>query len=284
MDEAERQGDAGESEGQSEGQGGSAGAEGGRGRDPKAPGTRLIGARREAFLAALGETGNVRIAAAEIGMDKRTLERMRKRDAALDRDWAAAVDAADRRLRAASAQFGGDPWEMIKRGPSGRLQIVAVRAGGWTGKVEDRFFDLLRRTGNVSASARALGFAANYVWERRRQWPDFARRWEEALEDSEIELEFRLVKLGNNVPPAPACVAAGESEPAPEPPFDPEFALKFLKWREEKRAGRGRRGNGHRYGPREPTIEEVRDEIVRRVAAIRRHRAARAADGGSQGQ
>lgn len=256
----------------------------------RAPRKRLVGARREQFLAVLGQTGNVRMAAADIGMDKRTLERMRRADPALDRDWTAAVDAADARLQAATAQFAGDPDEMIKRGPGGRLQVVAVRAGGWTGRVENGFFDLLRQTGNISASARAVGFAANYVWERRRQWPEFARRWEQALEEAEIELEFRLVRLGNNVAPT-AGVESGEADAAKPaaPRFDPEFALKFLKWREEKRVGRGARGHGGRggrgarYGPREPTIEDVRDEIIARLAAIRRHRARKAGTDGEGG-
>ena len=59
--------------------------------------------------------------------------------------------------------------------------------------------------------------------------------------------------------------------PGPPRPFNPEFALRFLKWREEKRRGRGRRGRGG-CGRREPSIEEVRDQVIRRISAIRRHR------------
>jgi hypothetical protein len=53
-------------------------------------------------------------------------------------------------------------------------------------------------------------------------------------------------------------------------PFDPEFALRFLKWREEKRAGRGKRARA----PAPPGIEEVTERIVRKVEAIKRHRRA----------
>jgi hypothetical protein len=44
-------------------------------------------------------------------------------------------------------------------------------------------------------------------------------------------------------------------------------ALRFLKWREEKRRGR-------RRTPRAklPSIEDVTEKIVRRVEAIKRHR------------
>jgi hypothetical protein len=46
-------------------------------------------------------------------------------------------------------------------------------------------------------------------------------------------------------------------------------AMRFLKWREEKRRGRGRRAPV--AAP--PSIEAVTEMIVRRVEAIKRHRA-----------
>jgi hypothetical protein len=67
----------------------------------------------------------------------------------------------------------------------------------------------------------------------------------------------------------PAEGDEGADGPGREARFDPEFALKFLKWREEKRRGVGRRRG---RGRREVSIEEVRDDIMRRIRAIRRHR------------
>jgi len=60
-------------------------------------------------------------------------------------------------------------------------------------------------------------------------------------------------------------------------PFDPDFAMRFLKWREEKRRG------GGRWAPRArpPSIEEITDKIVRKVEAIKRHRQRREAEGRS---
>jgi hypothetical protein len=226
---------------------------------------RWTGARRQTYLEVLRETGNARAAAEAIGMDRSTLRHRRRRDPEFDQACEEAVAAADARL--AAGEIATDPFEVVRRGSSGRLQIVAVGAGRWTGLSEQKFFASLRVTGNMSASARAAGFTPETVWERRRQWPAFAAAIEAVLEEAEVELEFRLAKQGSDV-----AAVAGGGDPAAPPPFDPEFALKFLKWREEKRRGGGRRGRGDRYRRPEPTIEEVRDEVLRRIAAIRRHR------------
>jgi hypothetical protein len=221
--------------------------------------------RRQTYLEVLGETGNSRAAAEAIGMDRSTLRHRRRRDPEFDQACEEAVAAADARL--AAGEIATDPFEAVRRGSNGRLQIVAVGAGRWTGLSEQKFFASLRVTGNMSASARAAGFTPETVWERRRQWPAFAATIEAVLEEAEVELEFRLAKLGNDVAPS----TAGTAEAPPAPPFDPEFALKFLKWREEKRRGGGRRGRGDRYRRKEQPIEEVRASIMRKLDAIEAH-------------
>jgi hypothetical protein len=37
-----------------------------------------------------------------------------------------------------------------------------------------------------------VGFSEGCIAQRRRKWPDFARRMEETLEDAEMALEYRL--------------------------------------------------------------------------------------------
>ncbi len=240
---------------------------------------RWTGLRRETYLEVLEATGNARAAAEAIGMNRRTIERRAAKDPGLARDRAAALAEAGRRLKGMQADraagggrtvaAGPDPFEVVRRGPNGRMQIAAAGKRRWSGRAETIFIAELRRTGNLSAAARAAGFSLNSVLDRRRKWPAFARRIEEALEDAEIVLEFRLAAQGNDV--AEEGTEA-ETEPAASnsPDFDRHFALAFLKWREQKRTGGGRRGRP--YVRREPTIEEVRDEILRRIAAIKRHR------------
>ena len=130
-----------------------------------------------------------------------------------------------------------------------------------------------RRTGNLSAAARAAGFSLNAVLDRRRNKPAFAARIEAALEDAEIVLEFRLASLGGDV-----AVEEAEGEGAGMgtgtsscPRFDPHFALSFLKWREQKRAGGGERGRPGRNIPPEPDVDAVRANILRKLDAIEAH-------------
>jgi hypothetical protein len=181
----------------------------------------------------------------------------------------------------------GGKLNMIRRGKRGRLQLVAAGEGRWTVEAEQRFKEALRACGNVRAAARAAGFSESAIWQRRRLWPAFAEMLEGLLEEAELTLEFRIASMGSNVvlaeeetsgsqgacgaPTGPSFAGKGEDLAAPMP-FDADFAMRFLKWREERRRGRGR------WAPRAkpPPIEEVTEKIVRRVEAIKRHRRRRA--------
>lgn len=220
------------------------------------PAVRFTPARRAAALRVMGETGNKAAAAEAAGVDPTTITLWQKKDADFAAAWAAAVEAVDRRLagaRSPSDGAGDGRFETIQRTPKGRLQIRAARPGKWHKAVEDRFFNALRTCGNVAACARLVGFSEAAIWERRKRWSAFRERMEEALDEAEVALEFRLATLGSNVGAGidPDADKEEGHEPVPETnegdiiPFDPEFALKFLKWREEKRRGRAKqRGAG----------------------------------------
>lgn len=250
---------------------------------------RFTAERRAQFLEHLRRTGIQGAAAKAVGLHRDNVEKRRKRDAEFAIACMAAEEEVSRRLAGAGEPFEGvadGAFETIRRGRGGRLQIVATRQGKWTKAKEALFLDAMRQCGNVAASARAVGMSESSVWTRRREWPGFRKKMEEALDEAEAVLEFRLATFGNNVGAGAAAEGAegtvtfphggasmsseGRKSDCP-PPFDPEFALRFLKWREEKRRGRGQRGRGGR-GRKEPSIEEVRDEVLRRLAAIRRHR------------
>ena len=229
--------------------------------------SRFTALRRETYLEVLAETGNKRAAAEAIGFRRNRMDGIRRRDPAFAVECDAALAAADTRLKGAEWQFEDviDPeFQTLRQCHNGRVQIIAVGPGRWSKRVEDRFLAILGQCGNVEASARAVGFAGTDIFRRRRQWPGFARRMDEALEEAEVRLEFRLACHGNVVPPD------GEAIPVdcPQVPFDPDFALRYLKWRQEKKAGRGRRGRV----PEPPSIEAVTEKIVQRVEAIKRHR------------
>lgn len=247
---------------------------GNEGEGGRRPCRKLTAEERAHFLEVLRETGNRRFAAEAIGEEPRLMDQRRAFDPELDREWEAAVEEADRRLSGAARPFDcppGTPLGIIKRGRKGRLQLVAARDDQWNAEVEERFMEALRGCGNVRAAAHAVGFHQSTVWNRRRLWPAFAQALEEMLEEAELALEFRIACMGNNVLPAdPANDADAEEGDAESPesiPFDADLAMRFLKWRDEKRRG-GRRGPH----PKPPSIEEVTETILRRVAAIKRHR------------
>lgn len=239
-------------------------------------------ARRQKFLEVLAQTGNRRMAAEAIGFEPRLMDQRRQYDPLLDRQWSEALEQADRRLAGVDGAFdpasGEAPAVVVKRGSGGRLQLQRAGEKRWSKAVEDRFFAALGMCGNMAAAARAVGFSKSCIDQRRRKWPDFERRLEETLDDAEVEIEFRVAAQvrGLRGPKADsrsarggavADPAAGESDSPP--PLDMDAAMRFLKWRQEKKAGRGRRGRV----PAPPSIEEVTERIVKRVQAIKRHRA-----------
>jgi hypothetical protein len=253
----------------------------------------------------MGETGNKRAAAEAAGVDPSTIDAWLRKDPGFAAEWAAAAEAVDRRLAAARSPSEGvadGTFETIQRSRTGRLQIQSVREGRWTKAIEDRFIAALRNCGNLAACARLVGFSEAAIWQRRDKWPAFAERMDKALDEAEVVLEFRLATLGNNVgagmdedgdeeegkrdsieevrtspgrpQPCPGDRAAsqfrgndevGEVDPIP---FDPEFALKFLKWREEKR--RGRRQNRGAAVQRRVTEAELTASLEAKLSVLRK--------------
>ncbi|HEX2763475.1 MAG TPA: hypothetical protein VHM92_06470 [Allosphingosinicella sp.] len=252
-----------------------------KGRKPRR--WRFTAERRERFLEVLAQTGNRGLAADAIGVEPRLMDQRRGYDPLLDRQWREAGAAAERRLagiEGAYSEAGGEVL-VVWRGPNGRRQLRKPGAKRWSRAVEDRFFGALAMCGNIGASARAVGFSQSCIDQRRRKYPEFARRLEEALDDAEVEIEFRVAAevRGQMGTRTSTCPPAGPEDgakmgtrtstcPLPDQPLDLDAAMRFLKWREEKRRGAGRRGRV----PKAPDIDAVTERIVRQVQAIKRQR------------
>ena len=228
--------------------------------------------RRTAYLQTLRRTGNHAAAAREAGITWGGARRYRRRKPEFEAFCVEAIREAQRRLARAEGPYDGSQegaFESIRRGADGRLKIQAQGKRRWSMKAEELFFDVLRECGNISAAARAAGVTRRTVWLRRRQWPAFARRFEETLEEAEIVLEYRVACLGTNWSETAEPGEEGTdevAEPAPEP-FDAELALRFLKWRADKKRGEPRSMAAL------PPAAEVRERIVRKVLAVKRHEA-----------
>lgn len=237
----------------------------------------LTPAQQGMFLRVLGETGNASAAARAAGVKRGTPYNLKRRDEWFARDWAAAVASAPARIEARKP----DDLLTVRKSAGGRTQLAAVRANQWTARDDDAFFAKLETTGNVRASARAIGRDSNTAWRRRRECADFARRFEAALDDAEARLEYGLVEYANNLidrareaVEAPAAAGSDAMNPV-----EASFALQVVKWLDARKAGK-RRG-ARRYGPKEPDIAEVRADILRKIEAIERHR--QRAGGGDHG-
>ena len=206
----------------------------------RAPKTRLSAEKRERFLEVLGQTGNRKTAADAIGVDARLMDQRREFDPLLNREWEEALAQADRRLAGSAGPLdcsGGGGANVIRRGTGGRLQVVTAKGKRWTRAVENRFLAVLGVCGNMAAAARAVGFTASCVWQRRAKYPDFADKIEAMLDEAEVALELRLAAQASGSTRLDAEDAGALAADVREvgDGFDPDLAFRFLKWREEKR-------------------------------------------------
>ena len=156
--------------------------------------------------------------------------------------------------------------QVIRSSKTGRPCIARVGPGRWSAKSERAFIAELTATANVAAAARAAGVSTTAAYNRRRLWPAFAEAWREALAEGYVRLETFLIHAATStLEPEPAAEAAREG-----PTMTVEQAMNLFKLH---RAGQhGGKPQRYAWRQREPDIEEVRAEILRRIAAMERAR------------
>ncbi len=159
-----------------------------------------------------------------------------------------------------------DGVELVMRGCNGRLnQIARARVGQWTPRLEARFLGMIGKSCNVTAACRMLGVSPASAYYRRKAWPRFAERWDEAIALGTMQLEYALVEQ--------ACNFLDGVEPdydAPMADMTVEQAILLLSLY-KKSSEPERRHRNWRY--RRRSFAEVRASIERKIAAIERHRA-----------
>ena len=234
-----------------------------------------------AFLRALRKSGNVRLAAFAAGMDPGTVYDKRAKDPA----FIARMEKA-RAAGLANAAKGKEPLHPLRRSPSPAkageeliarttkhgTQLVRAAPGRWSDEVWAAFRAALRLTGNVRAAARACGLSTNALYERRANYPEMAAAWDEDLTVARERIPALL---------SAAAIAAFdpeiEDEGLPKVNVDQAIAIARLKC---GGAAAERRG---RWIRKEPSSEEVRDEVLRRIAAIKAHREKSGGEGTGDG-
>jgi hypothetical protein len=237
--------------------------------------------RRAAFLRALEGCGNVTLAAERAGVSRGWVAKARGLEPAFEADCRAAIAAAAAYLEAAEANRPArkgwgtlDGVQLVVRGSGGgtgggsggrRVQIARARAGQITPVVENRFLAVLAATCNVKAAIAAAGISKGSAYTHRKRWPGFAERWDAAVEEGAVRLEFALAAHARNLFAPVGLPAAAEM-----PQMSADEILHNLHMHQYALAGIGRRP-GRRGRP--PDIEAVHAKVVKVVEAIRRGRA-----------
>jgi hypothetical protein len=229
-------------------------------------------ARREAFFRALAATGNQTIAAERAKVSRSWVTLHRAGDPAFRARMEAAVAEAKARFDRLDAEGGDmapasgwgslDGEELVVRGTNGRrTQIARARVKQWSPRVEDRFLAVLAATCNVKAACAEVGLSAASAYNHRHRWVRFAERWDAAVETGYVRIQLALLESSGTM--------FGNRELPPEvpiPPMTAEQAIHLLHMHKNQVHGMGKRPGKHWRRPR--TLDEVRDSILRKLAAI----------------
>jgi hypothetical protein len=175
-------------------------------------------AQNRAFLAALGATGNARLAARSLGVHRSTYTKRRARSPAFAARWDAALAAVDARLappaRAEPAREPGARGRSrggeltVVRLANGRCQARRAPAGRMTRAAEQAFLEALSASANVRLAAAVAGFTHSAFYYRKRVFPAFAAEMNEALSIGYARVQAALYQSFDLL----AGPAFGESE------------------------------------------------------------------------
>lgn len=241
-------------------------------------------ARREAFFAALSETGNQTISAERARVSRSWVALHRANDPAFRARMEEAIARARASL-AASARGDTKPsakWRsidgeaLVVRGSGGsgggrRTQLARARVRQWTAHEERRFCDVLAQTCNVKLACKAAGLSPVSAYAHRHRNRDFADAWDAALEDGFLALETGLLEnalrtLGPLVGDADPDQEPGDWKPAlPMEPISFDDAVRLLGLHRAGRTGMGKRAG--RVPGRMPQ-EAIEAALLKRLKAL----------------
>jgi hypothetical protein len=228
-------------------------------------GGRKVPLWRGRFLRALRRTGNVTQAALAAGVDRSSAYPRRKSEPDFAAKWAAAEAAGKQRSALCprpgqtTAKGHAAQEDLIVRNSKNGAQLVRPGPGRWSRKVEQAFLDHYAQSGCIKWAARAAGVSANIIHYRKQRYPGFAADCAAAEARAKERLQGLVTAAG---------IASFDPDYAEEevPRVSVAEAIAILRLKGPGSAA----GAGAKARPL-PSIEQVRDEVLRRIAAIRRH-------------
>ena len=255
--------------------------------------------RKAAFLKDLAFCGNQTLAAERVAVSRSWVGLQRATDGAFDAAVREAIAVAKARLRKAASMTpplpaqprsgaespsplkgGGtsappagwgflDGVELVVRGSNGRrIQIGRARAHQWTARVEARFLGALAATCNVKAACAEVGMHAPSAYAHRTRWRAFAEAWDAAIEEGYARIEIALLERGCNLFADPGSGDTAEDHPITA--MTAAEAIHLLHMHKHQVHGAGKAPGKSWRVP--PTMDQVRDSILRKLDAIARAR------------
>ena len=141
----------------------------------------------------------------------------------------------------------------------------------WGVEKEATFLAGLRETGCVRAAADAIGMSTTALYARRAKYEDFAERWEEMIAESKTRLP-ELLNAASLASMDPGVPKRGRRLPK----VNVDQAIRISQMNLRAAGAKNGRGRGARL-PRVATNAEVREALVKRLAAFRERIRARQA-------
>jgi hypothetical protein len=169
----------------------------------------------------------------------------------------------------------GPAGSRVRYDQSGHAKRVKTGGYQWSEEAEEAFFDHLAASCNVRASAAAVGFTTFTVYRQRRLRPEFAARWQAALEQGYARLEMALVEAA-----ADSLDGVEFDAERPIPKMSVDQAMNLLKLHRAEVRGVGGARPGRFAAPR--GIEHYRASILRKLEAIRNARGRLGPEGGQR--
>ena len=230
-------------------------------------GKRKEPAWRARFLRGLARYANVRLAAQAAGVDAGTAYNHRKKDAGFAARWDAAKARGPEDCWTPGMRRRRRPREpdlTLRRTASGE-QMIRASDERWNPDADAAFFATLKATACIARAAEACGFSRAAIDRRRKAYPEFDAELRAAEAAAKEELHRLVVRAG---------IAAFDPDSEVEaPPVSVGDAIAILRLKGT--------GGPAAAAPPLPPAEEVREEVMRRIRAIRRHRELE--EGGDEG-